>query len=136
MFRVFFFLRDSNQLRRLSLGNVTLICFVCEHVWGRAGGMACSWMSEDNLKDQCAPSATWVLEDQTQDVGLWQQEALRNEPTHKPGVCVLIHFANLCLSVNVFGILMLGAAGPTLAIFATVLYVCCVCCDPLRVSPP
>lgn len=91
-----FFLRDSNQLRRLSLGNITLICFVCEHVWGRAGGMACSWMSEDNLKDQCAPSAMWVLEDQTQDAGLWQQEALRNEPTHKPGVCVLIHFDNLC----------------------------------------
>lgn len=52
----------------------------------------------------------WVLEDQPQDVGLWEQEALHDEPAHKPGVYVSIHMASLCLSVSVFGVLMLAAA--------------------------
>lgn len=55
-------------------------------------------------------SAMWVLEDQTEITGFWQQEALHDAPARKPGVCVLIHFDDLCLSVNTFGILMLGAS--------------------------
>lgn len=72
-------------------------------VWGCACATGCTWRSEDNLKDQFAPSTMLALEDQTQVVGLWQQEALCNELAHKPGVYVLIHFDNLCLLVNVFG---------------------------------
>lgn len=72
--------------------------------------MECMWKSEDSLKKQFASSTMWVLEDQPQDVGLWEQEALHDEPAHKPGVYVSIHMASLCLSVSVFGVLMLAAA--------------------------
>lgn len=42
---------------------------VREYMWGCAGAVGCEWKSEDNLKNQCAPSAMWVLEDQTEVTG-------------------------------------------------------------------
>lgn len=48
-------------------------------------------------------------------------QPLHDEPAPKPGVYALIDFGNRCLSVSASGILMLDAAGATLAAFATVL---------------